>query len=112
VHERHHLLLEPFESLRLLLPTRALQAIQLLVEMCADDKAARRHGNETLAGALERFHAVGSGGTPAGAFAAATVSIEARIQRLRHPPRSTVALRIFVIASAAVGGAFVAALWT
>ncbi|WP_246257202.1 M56 family metallopeptidase [Amycolatopsis anabasis] len=102
VHERHHLLLEPFEGLRLLLPTGALAAIQLLVEMCADDRAARQHGGEALAGALERFSELGIGGTPAGAFAAASVATTARIQRLRHPRRAAGVLGVLAVVVAMV----------
>ncbi|PRX44559.1 peptidase M48-like protein [Prauserella shujinwangii] len=90
--ERHHLVVAPFQALRGLLPGNALLArvcetIELLVEMCADDKAARQHGREPLASALERFHASGFGGTPAGALAVATTSVQARIRRLREPGR-------------------------
>jgi hypothetical protein len=88
----------PFQALRRLLPhsrvlTLVCAAIELLVEMCADDRAARQHGSEPLASALERFHAYGAGGTPTGALAAAGTPavadnpVQARIRRLRHPER-------------------------
>ncbi|MBK1784907.1 M56 family metallopeptidase [Prauserella cavernicola] len=90
--ERHHLVVAPFQALRRLLPssgllTRVCATIELLVEMCADDKAVRQHGRETLASALERFHANGTGGTPAGALAVADTPVQARIRRLRDPDR-------------------------
>ncbi|EID54582.1 M56 family metallopeptidase [Saccharomonospora xinjiangensis] len=92
--ERHDLVIAPFQALRRLVPssqvlTRVCSAIELLVEMCADDKAARQHGREPLASALERFHANGSVGTPKGALAVvgASTHVEARIRRLRHPYR-------------------------
>ncbi|MFC4002972.1 M56 family metallopeptidase [Prauserella oleivorans] len=91
--ERHHLVVAPFQALRRLLPnsallTRVCATIELLVEMCADDKAARQQGREPLASALERFHANGSGGTPAGALAVADAPVQARIRRLRQPEPS------------------------
>ncbi|MEU6646444.1 M56 family metallopeptidase [Saccharomonospora sp. NPDC046836] len=90
--ERHHLVVAPFQALRRLLPnsallTRVCATIELLVEMCADDKAARQHGREPLASALERFRANGTGGTPAGALAVADAPVQARIRRLREPDR-------------------------
>ncbi|PXY31369.1 M56 family metallopeptidase [Prauserella muralis] len=91
--ERHHLVVAPFQALRRLLPgsallTRVVATIELLVEMCADDRAARTHGREPLASALERFHAHGVAGTPAGALAVADTPVQARIRRLREPQRS------------------------
>ncbi|GAB3480163.1 M56 family metallopeptidase [Amycolatopsis cihanbeyliensis] len=88
--ERHDLVLAPFHALRRLWPGgrllgRACTAIALLVEMCADDRAASQHGAEPLASALERFHRNGFGGTPAGALAAMDDNVEARIRRLRYP---------------------------
>ncbi|WP_007027290.1 M56 family metallopeptidase, partial [Saccharomonospora iraqiensis] len=73
--ERHDLVLAPFQALRRLVPrsrmlTGVCSTIELLVEMCADDRAARRHGREPLARALERFHANGVAGTPTGALGA------------------------------------------
>ncbi|ACU98673.1 M56 family metallopeptidase [Saccharomonospora viridis] len=91
-HERHDLVVAPFQALRRLFPrsgvlTRVCSVIELLVEMCADDKAARQHGREPLARALERFHANGAGGIPVGALAVvgADEAVRARIQRLRQP---------------------------
>lgn len=89
--ERHHLVVAPFQALRRLLPsssllTRVCSTIELLVEMCADDRAARSRGREPLASALERFRANGNvGGTPAGALAVADAPVSARISRLRNP---------------------------
>ncbi|EHK89194.1 M56 family metallopeptidase [Saccharomonospora azurea] len=93
--ERHDLVLAPFQALRRLLPssrllTRVCSTIELLVEMCADDRAARQHGREPLARALERFHAHGAPGTPIGALAVAGADahVVARIHRLRQPQRA------------------------
>lgn len=88
--ERHHLVVAPFQALRRVAPsskalTHICSTIELLVEMCADDKAVRTHGEESLASALERFNANGSGGTPAGALAVSDTPVEARIRRLRQP---------------------------
>jgi Zn-dependent protease with chaperone function len=90
--ERHDLVLAPFQALRRLVPssrllTRVCSTIELLVEMCADDRAARQHGREPLASALERFHANGATGTPTGALAiaGADAHVVARIRRLRQP---------------------------
>ncbi|ASR38538.1 peptidase [Prauserella marina] len=88
--ERHHLVVAPFQALRRLLPRnkaliKVCSTIELLVEMCADDRAARQRGREPLASALERFHANGAGGTPAGALAVSDTAVQARIRRLREP---------------------------
>ncbi|EHR53379.1 Zn-dependent protease with chaperone function [Saccharomonospora marina XMU15] len=90
--ERHDLVVAPFQALRRVLPgsrvlTRVCAAIELLVEMCADDRAVRQHGKEPLASALERFRANGTAHTPAGALAVADTPVEARIRRLRQPER-------------------------
>lgn len=90
--ERHHLVMAPFQALHRVFPdshllTRVCSTIELLVEMCADDRAARQHGREPLARALERFHNYGFGAVPAGTLAAADASIHARIRRLRQPKR-------------------------
>ncbi|RZQ61701.1 M56 family metallopeptidase [Amycolatopsis suaedae] len=89
---RHHLVLAPFTALHRALPEnqlarRALAAVELLIELCADDHAARRHGRETLADALERFAAAGPR-APAGTLAAADSHVRLRIDRLRQPPAS------------------------
>ncbi len=97
VRERHDLVVAPFQALRRLLPrsttlTRVCATIELLVEMCADDKAARKHGREPLASALERFRVSGVAGTPAGALAVADTPVQARIRRLRQPQRARLPL--------------------
>ncbi len=93
--ERHDLVLLPFAALRRALhPTRWLRvahdAVTLLVEMRADDRARRQHAGALLAAALRRFAAAPTAGTPAGALAMADHAVEARLQRLhdhRRPPR-------------------------
>jgi len=84
---RHHLVLAPFQALRRVLPigpvVRAAAAVELLVEMCADDRAARRHGPAALTAALQRFHELDARPAPTGTIAAADTAIALRIARLR-----------------------------
>jgi Zn-dependent protease with chaperone function len=90
--ERHHVVLAPFHALRRALPWRpfvgAAAAVELLVEMCADDRAARRHGRAAVAAALRRFSELGGRPAPPGALAAADRATALRIARLRdtRPP--------------------------
>jgi hypothetical protein len=87
---RHHLVLAPFHALRRVLPihpvTRAATQVELLIEMCADDRAARRHGPAPLTAALRRFHELGGHQSPAGTLAVADRAIALRIARLRVAP--------------------------
>jgi Zn-dependent protease with chaperone function len=84
---RHHLALAPFQALRRVLPigpvVRAATAVELLVEMCADDRAARHHGTAPLTAALHRFHELGARPAPTGTLAATDTAISLRIARLR-----------------------------
>ncbi|OLT46375.1 peptidase [Saccharomonospora sp. CUA-673] len=107
--ERHDLVIQPFQALRRLLPgsallTRVCSTIELLVEMCADDRAVRAGGREPLASALERFKANGSAGTPAGAMPVANGPVQARIQRLRAPEQQRLPLTWPPACVIAVGG--------
>jgi len=65
---------------------RAAATVELLVEMCADDHAARHHGSTALTAALRRFHQLGAGPAPTGAIAAADSPTALRIARLRGAP--------------------------
>ncbi len=106
--ERHDLVLLPFTALRRALPVRrwlarVTEAVALLVEMRADDRARRRHPEAWLAAALHRFAGTPLASAPAGALGItgageAAVSsalpldpaLAARLQRLtqrRRPPR-------------------------
>jgi hypothetical protein len=87
LRERHDVALAPFTALaRLFSRCRGLSAdIHLLLEMRADDRAARRHGRDTVAAALEKFLAHGAATTPPGALGAAAATTY-RIDRLRRPP--------------------------
>jgi Zn-dependent protease with chaperone function len=86
--ERHDLVLLPFAALRGLFPlvrtvSMAAEAVALLVEMRADERACRREGAGSLAAALHRF---GSAPAPQGAIGMADAAVEARLSRLRMPP--------------------------
>jgi Zn-dependent protease with chaperone function len=73
--ERHDLVLLPFVALRKCAP-RVAEAVALLVEMRADDRACREHSPEVLASALQRFTAP----PPAGALGITATS--ARLHRI------------------------------
>jgi Zn-dependent protease with chaperone function len=89
VAERHDLVVLPFVAWRWLLRrTKAADAVRLLVEMCADDSAARVCGRRHLADALSRFAAAGAVASPAGALGAVDPGVEARILRLRRAERT------------------------
>jgi Zn-dependent protease with chaperone function len=75
--ERHDLVLLPFVALRRCAP-RVADAVALLVEMRADDRACRDHGPDALASALHRFTA----GPPAGALGITAAS--ARLERIAN----------------------------
>jgi Peptidase family M48 len=107
---RHHVALAPFHALRRTLPfrpfRRAAARVELLVEMCADDRAARSHGPATLAAALRRFDELGGHPAPAGTLAVADPAIAARIRRLhgggppiRRSVRSAAALVALAVAT-------------
>jgi beta-lactamase regulating signal transducer with metallopeptidase domain len=92
--ERHDLVLLPFASLRRIFPQarivgRTLDAVELLIEMAADDRARRHRPAKELATALLRFAAAGSAPTPAGTLgiigADETSPILVRVRRLLSP---------------------------
>ncbi|TDD24720.1 M56 family metallopeptidase [Nonomuraea diastatica] len=87
--ERHDLALLPFAVLERALPwsgaVRAmLRHVAMLVEMRADDRAARAHGRATLSAALRRFHSSNRLPSPAGTLGS-TGEIDARLRRLSAP---------------------------
>jgi Zn-dependent protease with chaperone function len=89
VDQRHDLVVLPFVALRATFPVlpavRTAQAeVGLLVEMLADDRAARHHPPEVLARALYK---VGAAQVPAGGLGAVgdSGSVLLRAQRLLHP---------------------------
>ncbi|GAA4234629.1 M56 family metallopeptidase [Actinomadura meridiana] len=96
--ERHDLVLLPFASLRQVFPQfglvrRCLDAVELLIEMAADDRA--RHGRppRELATALLRFAAARPAAAPSGTLGVASHgTVMARVNRLMEPqpmPRGT-----------------------
>ncbi|HEX6969370.1 MAG TPA: M56 family metallopeptidase [Micromonosporaceae bacterium] len=97
--ERHDLVLLPFTALRRALPwlgwvREASDAVALLVEMRADDRARRLHNDRLLATALIRFATAPARVTPIGALGIADRELDARVQRLLvrgRPPRARAA---------------------
>jgi hypothetical protein len=92
LRERHDLVLLPFTALRRAFPrsvtcTDAHQAVALLVEMLADDRALRARSARELVSALVRFGTAGTCPAPAGALAAAQGEMAARVARLLQPVR-------------------------
>ena len=106
LRERHDLVLLPFTALRRAFPrstmcTEAHQAVALLVEMLADDRAVRGRPARELVSALVRFGTAGPCPTPAGALPAAEGEMAARVARLLHPARPLPATAVAAICLAA-----------
>ncbi|WP_199432969.1 M56 family metallopeptidase [Qaidamihabitans albus] len=85
---RHHLLLATTRGLATALPKVSLfplgaTEIARLLEMCADDHAARTHGARTVLGALLALS--GAVSLPTGALGATGVGVVARAERLAEP---------------------------
>lgn len=108
---RHHLLLALTRGLAMILPRFALfttgaREVSRLLEMCADDTAARGHGPQTLLGALVALS--GTAPIPAGALGATGTGVLARAQRLATPPaagqRMRARLRLTTVALVLVAG--------
>lgn len=88
VEQRHDLVVLPFAAFGATfswLPAvrTAQEQVALLVEMLADDSAARRHSPEVLARALYK---VGSASVPSGGLGAGGDDVLLRAQRLVSPP--------------------------
>ena len=88
VAARHDLVVLPFVALGATFPRLpavrcAREQVALLVEVLADDRAARRHGGRVLARALCK---VGEGQTPSGALGAGGADVLVRAGRLLDPP--------------------------
>lgn len=95
------------------LVTQGTAEVTRLLEMCADDKAANKHGCEPLLGGLLAILGV-SGPVPSGALAAAGTAVLARAERLVDPVspmrRATTRTALLgVIAATVTGLAVVAA---
>lgn len=112
VRERHDLVLLPFTALCRAFPRsgvalRAHQAVALLVEMLADDRAGRARPARELATALMRFGVAGASAPPSGALAAAQPGrqdeVAVRVARLLAPqPGLSRPLWLGICASAAL----------
>lgn len=98
--ERHDLVLLPFASLRQVFPQlrlvgRCLDAVELLIEMAADDRARSGRSPRELATALLRFAAARPAAAPSGTLGVASrddIPVMARVNRLLEPrplPRAT-----------------------
>jgi Peptidase family M48 len=120
LRERHDLVLLPFTALARAFPwsvlvQRSYASVALLVEMLADDHAARQRPARELVTALIRVGAAGTPGTPAGTLAVADEDgteggsragseggVTARVERLLTPaPGLGLAARILVCSTAA-----------
>lgn len=101
---RHDLVLEAFTAVhaafpRLVRSANALGAVQLLVELLADDAAVRAAGRAPLARALV---ACASGRAPSGALAASGPSTVLRVRRLGGRGNSAMLSAAAYLAAAAV----------
>ncbi|HXA58569.1 MAG TPA: M56 family metallopeptidase [Streptosporangiaceae bacterium] len=86
VRERHDLVLLPFTSLpRIGLVARCLDAVELLIEMRADDRARLHRSPRELATALLRFAAARPAAAPSGALSAGGGQVLLRVRRLLEP---------------------------
>ena len=101
---RHDLVLEAFTAVhaafpRLVRSANALRAVQLLVELLADDAAVRATGRTPLARALV---ACASGRAPSGALAASGPSTVLRVRRLSGRGNSAMLSAAAYLTAAAV----------
>ena len=101
---RHDLVLEAFTAVnaafpRLVRSSNALGAVQLLVELLADDAAVRAAGRTPLARALV---ACAAGRAPSGALAAGGASTVVRVRRLSGQGNSVMLSAAAYLAAAAV----------
>jgi Zn-dependent protease with chaperone function len=118
VRERHDLVLLPFLALLRAFrwsgtARRAYQAVGLLVEMHADDRALQQRPARELATALLRVGAAGGGNVPSGALAAVSrteeCEVAARVIRLLRPTPGLSATLVALVISAAAAIATVPA---
>ncbi|MCA1673136.1 MAG: M56 family metallopeptidase, partial [Actinobacteria bacterium] len=94
---RHHLILAVLCGLAAILPrfelfTTGAAEVARLLEMCADDTAARAHGARTVLGALLALS--GAAPTPTDALGATGIGVLARATRLAAPPRPVDRIRM------------------
>ncbi|MGU3650499.1 M56 family metallopeptidase [Mycolicibacterium sp. A43C] len=83
---RHHHLLMVLRALshslsRLPLFTRAVGAVAALLEMCADDTAARRHGRGAVIAGMVKL----AGPAPVGGLSVGACAVHTRVARLSDP---------------------------
>jgi Zn-dependent protease with chaperone function len=112
LRERHDLVLLPFLALLRAfrwaeVARQAYRAVELLIEMHADDRALRQRPARELATALLRVGAAGGGGVPSGALAVVRTEeceVAARVIRLLRPAPglSNAAVAVIIGASAAI----------
>jgi len=111
---RHHLLLAATRALAASMPrirlfTVAETEIAGLLEMCADDTAARRHGASPLLAAILAL--AGADPIPSAALGANTVGVCARVTRLTDPDTAAARIRarllLAAVTAAIVFGPFV-----
>lgn len=103
--ERHDLVLLPFAALHRAFPAvrhigAMLEAVALLVEMRADDRAARDNDHLSLVTALRRFRACHRLATPPGALGGADHDLDARIGRLTAQPHASWPMRLLLLSVA------------
>lgn len=100
---RHHLLLAATRALAASLPrirlfTVAETEIAGLLEMCADDTAARRHGTAALLAAILAL--AGADPIPSAALGVNTVGVCARVIRLTDPDTAAARIRARLLLAA------------
>lgn len=110
---RHHVVLAATAALTNSMPrVRLFQVahteIARLLEMCADDRAARRHGGGALVAAIMSL--AGPASIPIAALGASSVGVSARIARLVHPANAATRLCVRALLMAAAVAATVAPL--
>jgi Zn-dependent protease with chaperone function len=104
-HGRHGVVMLPFTSMDSLLrwmpyARHARSEVALLLEMAADDFAARLNRPQVLAGALLEMSL--SGASPTCAFAAGSTAAAERIHRLLRPGRISARSAALAVAASAV----------
>lgn len=110
---RHHQLLGLARALARTLPgmrlfTEGAAELARLAEMRADDVAARRHGGDTVVGALLALAAPGL--VPAPALGAAGSGVADRVERLLFPPAAARVRLAAILAGLLIAPAITAAL--
>ncbi|MBO3747288.1 M56 family metallopeptidase [Streptosporangiaceae bacterium NEAU-GS5] len=111
--ERHDLVLLPFAALRQAVPVARIahDAVALLIEMAADDRARRYCSAKRLATALLRFGSAGSIPAPNGALGAYSDHVMARVERLMRPATLPRHARLTIVAGSALLAMSAPLLW-